>query len=91
MRIEFSYWPANTEVKLIEDIDEWVRVVDSFYTSAKQVVVAGLPFDREDRPFDARSTFQLAEELLPKPVIAGEWGHLHPYWHEREQRRKHGG
>ena len=83
MWVEFVSWSANTEVKLIDDDG---RVEDTFYTSLKEFLITPIP-GHEQGPFEAKSTFQLMEEWLPKPVIAGPWGNLHPYWHEREAKR----
>jgi hypothetical protein len=84
MRIEFSYWPANTEVKLIEDDG---RVKDTFYTATRKFPFCMVPNSPQ---CDYEQTFRDLESVMGPPVIAGEWAHLHPYWHEREQRRGRG-
>jgi hypothetical protein len=32
--------------------------------------------------------FQHIEESWAKPIIGGRYSALHPYWHEREEKRK---
>lgn len=83
MRIEFRYWPANTEVVLIEDIGDWPRVKRSFYTSAKRMGVASADtISGESGKFDAEFYFDFLEEMAPPPVLGGQFAHLHPYWSE---------
>lgn len=79
VRIEFRYWPGNTEVVLIEDIGDWPRVKRSFYTSAKRMGVAET-INGVSQAFDATFYFELLEEIAPLPILGGQFGHLHPYW-----------
>lgn len=86
MRIEFHYWPGNTEVLLIDDDVHEGFVADKFFTSARTMGVAGSP-NGWLAAFDAKWFFELLEEVAPPPIIGGEFGHLHPYWAERKAKR----
>lgn len=75
MRIEFIYWPGNTEVQLVEEIGEDVVndciVKDCFYTSAKH-------FAMVFQEYTAKQFFELIKDVLPPPSIGGEWAEFHP-------------
>jgi hypothetical protein len=60
--------------------------IDRIYTADH----AGGVHYSEDRgiPINARQLFQWVEESWAKPIIGGRYGHLHPYWTEREEKRK---
>lgn len=85
--VEFRWWPQNTEVLLIENIEGTPHVKDRFYTAAKTMGVVGRIKNDQPEAFDAQFYFELLEELAPPPIIAGEFGHLHPYWMARRARR----
>lgn len=83
MWIEFVSWPGNAEIRLLDD-DGSLR--DRFYTNLKTIALIPPPKGNQ-APFDSRTTFQIAEEVLPKPVIGGEFSQHSPYWKEREVKR----
>lgn len=85
MRIEFSYWPGNTEVKLFETLGDCEVEKDSFYTSARETNLTAYLSDEQAKVEDL---FYVLEDLLPPPKIGGEWSEFHPYWAERAERRK---
>ena len=88
MRIEFATVgdDTNVEVNLIEDLGGDEVRVDQIFTADHQ---GGIHFG-EDRgqPIHARYLFQWVEESWAPPIIGGRYGHLHPHWHEREEKRK---
>lgn len=89
MRVEFRYWPGNTEVCLIEDIGDWPRVKRSFYTATTQVAVAGSPWTGKAAPFNAEFYYDLLYEMAPLPIIGGQFSEFNPYWAEHpEQARR---
>lgn len=75
--IEIREWPANTEVRLVEDDG---NIVDRFYTSDKNLE---LPCG-----IDAREQFEILEDRLSKPTIDGRWGDLNPYWQQRKEAKE---
>ncbi len=84
MKIEFSTLGegTNIQVALLEMLGETEVVKDRFYTDAHHLNLGG------GYCVKAEDLFLRLEDILPPPIIGGEWGHLHPYWHEREERRK---
>jgi hypothetical protein len=89
MKIEFSVANTdgtNVEVLLIEELGGAEVVADRIWTSEHR---GGLHFGEEHGvPVSARGLFQWVEEVWEKPVIGGRYSALHPYWSEREERRK---
>ena len=94
MRIEFSYVGngTNSAVRLVEDLTS-VDGVASFESTVDHIFTA----DRqarfhypEDRgiPVNARQLFQTVEETWAPPIIGGRYGRFHPYFAEREEKRK---
>ena len=73
---------TNVECRLLDDIG----AIDRIYTADHQ---GGIHYG-EDRgiPISARELFQWVEETWAAPIIGGKLGHLHPYWHERAEKRK---
>jgi hypothetical protein len=80
MRIEFHYWPGNTQVLLIDDIGDWPRVRRDFYTASRQIGFARLI--GVDTGFDAETVYRILEEILEPPIIPGPFGDFNPYWSE---------
>ena len=88
MKIEFSTIGdgTNVEVSLLEDLGGTDHTVDRIYTADHQ---GGLHFDMERGvPCHAQQLFQWVEDSWAKPIIGGRYGHLHPYWYERKEKRK---
>lgn len=75
--IEIRTWPGNTEVRLVDDDG---NIIDRFYTSEKNLE---LPCG-----VDVREQFEMLEDRLPKPLIGGEFGNLHPYWSQRKEAKE---
>ena len=81
MRIEFIYWPGNTQVALVDDLDS---VKDSFYTSSTHIYE-----NTEHGMYDgmrAAEAFAMLSKTLPAPRIEGAWAEFHPEmqrWRER--------
>ena len=85
MRIEFSTIGDNTniEVRLIDN-DGFTE--DRVYTADHQ---GGLHFgDDQSVPVNARQLFEWVEDSWAPPIIGGRYGKSHPYWTEREEKRK---
>jgi|GEM_PF-2810269 hypothetical protein len=80
MTIAFVFWPANTEVQLLDDDG---RVKANFYTACKRFGMGS-----NGHPLDARFTYEFFEEMMPDPIIAGEFSAHHPYWAERKAKRE---
>lgn len=79
MKIEFKFWPGNTEIMLIDcqnDSDEIEAVVRSFYTSARHLEICSPRGNRDG--LDAEEAFALLEDQLPPPHISGCWAEFHP-------------
>lgn len=75
MRIEFGTIGngTNVEVMLIDEKEPGWGIVDRFYTAAHG-------FDLQiDAPLDREWFFGL-EDVLPKPIIGGQFADFHPYW-----------
>lgn len=88
MRVEFRFWPANTEVCLVEDLDGWPRVRRSFYTSAKKMGVApGKTLSGETGRFDAEFYFDFLYEMAPPPILSGSLADYHPYRSEHPEQK----
>ena len=93
MRIEFSTVGdgTNVQVLLIEDLGqlgaERVEVTtDRIYTADHQ---GGIWYGEElGQPVSARQLFEWVEDSWAPPVIGGRYGKYHPYWTEREEKRK---
>jgi hypothetical protein len=88
MRLEFRYWPSNTEIQLLEDMgdsDDTVSLIDSFYTSATHFYenTAHGMYDG----MRAAEAFANLEEHLPPPNVAGAWAEHHDAM--RRYRQKH--
>jgi hypothetical protein len=81
MRIEFASIGngANVEILLLDDFGVRDRVYSADHTGC---------FQYGETPINARQLFQFIEETWAKPIIGGRYGHLHPYWNEREEKRK---
>ena len=82
MKIEFHYWPGNTEIQLVDDDGS---VKDRFYTVEKLIEIVcpdlpGIP------PIQAQSLFRVLEANLLPPHIGGAWAEHHPYWQQRKER-----
>ena len=85
MRIEFSTIGdgTNVEVSLIDN-DGFAQ--DRVYTADHK---GGLHFgDDQKVPVSARQLFEWVEDSWAPPVIGGRYGKYHPYWTEREEKRK---
>ena len=85
MKIEFGTIGdgTNIEVSLIDNDD---LPLDRVYTADHR---GGLYFDEERGvSVNAANLFEWVEDCWAKPIIGGRYGHLHPYWHEREEKRK---
>jgi hypothetical protein len=83
MTIAFVFWPANTEVQLIDDDG---RVKANFYTACSRF---GIGYGRAaTERVDAEWLFGFFEEMMPDPIIAGEFSAHHPYWADRKARRE---
>ena len=92
MKIEFSSIGdgTNVQVLLIDRLDAGEppaeAVIDRVYTADHQ---GGIHYGEERGvPISARQIFQWVEESWAKPVIGGRYGHIHPYWAEREAKRE---
>ena len=88
MKIEFGVIGngINVEVLLVEDLGDNEVVADRIYTADHQ---GGIHYGEERGvPISARQIFQWVEESWAKPVIGGRYGHMHPYWAEREAKRE---
>ena len=81
MKIEFASIGDGTNIEVLL-IDE-IGTRDSFYSSDRQV---GFHWDKV--PVHAKQLFQTLEEGLAPPVIGGRFAKFHPYWREREEKRK---
>ena len=84
MRIEFIYWPGNTQVALVDDLDS---VKDSFYTSSTHIYE-----NTEHGMYDgmrAAEAFAMLSKTLPAPRIEGAWAEHHPEM--QRWRERHGG
>ena len=84
MRIEFQTIGdgTNVEVSLIEDIS----TLDRIYTADHK---GGLHYGEERGvPIRVADLFEWVEESWAPPIIGGRYGRFHPYWHEREEKRK---
>lgn len=86
MRLEFIHWPGNTEIALVEDLDGWIRVRDSFYTSDTHF------YENTDHGMQegmrAAEAFAWLGKTLPAPRITGAWAEHHPEmqrWRERHK------
>ena len=85
MIIEFSIIGdgTNVEVSLIDDDN---LPVDRFYTADHK---GSIHYDDDRKvPISARQLFEWVEDNCTPPVIGGKYGHLHPYWTERMEKRK---
>ena len=85
MRIEFSTVGdgTNIEVRLIDDGNLFI---DRVFTADHK---GGLHFgDDQTVPVNARQLFEWVEDSWAPPVIGGKYGKYHPYWTEREEKRK---
>jgi hypothetical protein len=84
MKIEFQTVGngTNVEVLLIDDFG----VYDRAYSADHQARFH-YPEDR-GIPINARQLFQHVEETWAPPFIGGRYGRFHPYWAEREEKRK---
>lgn len=89
MTIAFVFWPGNTEVQLLDDEG---HIEDRFYTAARKFGFGSPLMRNKDRDpltkMDAKFSFELMEEMMPDPIISGEFSAHHPYWAERKARRK---
>jgi len=88
MKIDFSLIGdgTNIQVSLVEMLGETERVKDRFYTQQHQFQICARPSKPEY--MSCEKFFAYMEETAAPPVIGGEYGHLHPYWAEREAARK---
>lgn len=85
MTIEFSIIGDGTNVE-VSLIDNDGFPVDRVYTADHQ---GGLHYGEEQgAPIRARDLFEWVETSWAPPVIGGRYAHLHPYWREREEKRK---
>ena len=87
MKIEFRTTPGpNIEVLLIEELSGAEVVNDRIFTSGHQ---GGLHFGEGcGAPVSAKYLFRWVEESWRPPIIGGSYSQFHPYWHEREEKRK---
>ena len=86
MRIEFVAGQVNTEIVLFENLDSETEVQkDRIFTSNKGFNLTEWLLDR---PATVEPLFYSLESVLPPPVIAGDWAAHHPYWAEREAKKK---
>ncbi len=88
MKIEFRYWPGNTEVSLIDcmnDSDDIEVEVDKFYTADTHFhFFAG----RTETPLIADAAFASLEAQAVAPNVAGAWAEHHRAM--RRYRERHG-
>jgi hypothetical protein len=88
MRIEFIYWPGNTEIQLVEDfdLDGWTQVKDRFYTSATHF------YENTDHGMQeglrAAEAFAMLGKTQPAPRIEGDWAEFHPEMQRWRKRHK---
>jgi hypothetical protein len=87
-RIEFSAWPANTEVMLVEAIDGVERISARFYTACRRFGFQGLGNLDQKYRVDAAATYDALEDILPPPDVTTMMSSDHPYWRERSERMK---
>ena len=84
MRIEFATCGngTNVEILLLDDLGVRDRAYSADHTGRFQY--------GEDRgiPINARQLFQHVEETWAPPIIGGRYGRFHPYFAEREEKRK---
>jgi hypothetical protein len=88
MKIEFAVVGdgTNVEVRLSEELSGCEVTKDRFYTQQHQLQICARPGKPEYMLCE--KFFIYLEEVLPLPVIGGRYAHLHPYWQEREARKK---
>jgi hypothetical protein len=87
MKIEFSYCGngTNIEVSLIEDLGGTEHTFDKFWTATHRFPFCMVP---GSSACDYAQTFYDMEAVMAPPIIGGHYGHLHPYWAERAEKRK---
>ena len=88
MKIEFRSVGdgTNVEVLLLEELGGAEVINDCVYTSDHR---GGLHFSENlGVQISARELFEWVEDCWAKPIIGGRYGWLHPYWYEREEKRK---
>ena len=86
MRIEFIYWPGNTQVALLDDLDS---VKDSFYTSDTHFYEDTSYGFSGGRVMIAKQAFDDLGRQLPPPNVSGAWAEHHPEM--QRWRERHGG
>ena len=100
MRIEFSTIGdgTNVEVTLFEMLGDAEVVKGRFYSAQHQIAFSD-DFGAVCRPgwreplitppdnFNVEHIFMVAEVIMDKPIIGGQFAAFHPYWHERKERR----
>jgi hypothetical protein len=84
VKIEFSIVGdgTNIQVSLLEEMGGLERVKDRFYTQEHHIHTLGW-FSDPVLFSGVERIFENLEEVLQPPIIAGKWGHLHPYWEQR--------
>jgi hypothetical protein len=87
MKIEFASIGdgTNIQVSLIEMLGDSEVIKDRFYTAQHSFPLCMVKTMNAE---EYVQTFYDLEEVMSKPIIGGCWSHLHPYWAEREERRK---
>jgi hypothetical protein len=82
VRIEFNDCGVNVEVFLFDDLGCSQKVWTADHQS--------LFHYSEERgiPINARQLFQTVKESWAPPIIGGRYGRFHPYFAEREEKRK---
>jgi hypothetical protein len=84
MKLEFSLLGdgTNVQVALLEMLGETETVKDRFYTATHKFPLCLIPNSPQ---CEYEETFYDLEGVMEPPKIGGSLGHLHPYWHEREE------
>jgi hypothetical protein len=87
VRIEFALLGdgTNVEVLLLEDLGGWESVRDRFSTATHQFPFCMVPGSPQ---CDYEETFYDLELVMQPPKIGGRYAWLHPYWHERAEKRR---
>lgn len=70
---------TNVEILLLDDLGVRDRAYTADHTGR---------FHYGEAPINARQLFQHIEETWAKPIIGGRYGRFHPYFAQREEKRK---
>lgn len=90
MKIEFATIGdgTNVEVRLTEDLGGAEATVDRFYSAQHRLDYYYNRGGGMVRFVNVREEYERLEELMLEPIIGGKLNQLHPYWHERAEKRK---